>query len=152
MNERDIRILVVEDERLHRRLLIEALSDEGYEVSGFDNAEKAWAHILKEQVDIVITDVRLPGISGLELLEKIKKEYPWIEVIVITAFADIEDAVEAVKKGAFHYLVKPYEPEVLLNLVRKCAELVSFQKKGICRNCIYLSGYGEGNRAMSCIR
>ena len=66
--------------------------------------------------------------SGLELLNRIKRESPETEVLIITAFGEIEDAVSAIKAGAFHYLVKPYEPEVLLNLVRRCGELVRLRK------------------------
>lgn len=124
----DITVLVVEDEKIHRELLKGILEERDYEVLSVTSAERAVSVLKQRSVDVVITDVKLPSMTGIELLKKIKEEWPWIEVIVITAFGDIEDAVNAVKSGAFHYLTKPYEPDVLLNLVDKCAELASFKK------------------------
>ncbi len=123
-----ITVLIVEDEKIHRELLKGILEEKRYEVLSVTSAEKAVSVLKQRSIDVVVTDVKLPSMSGIDLLKKIKEEWPWVEVIVITAFGDIEDAVDAVKSGAFHYLTKPYEPDVLLNLVDKCAELASFKK------------------------
>ncbi len=123
-----LNILVVEDEKVHRELLRKTLEEEGYRVSSVPSAEKALPVLNQEEIDVAILDVRLPGMSGLELLKRIKEKSPETEVLIITAFGEIEDAVSAIKAGAFHYLVKPYEPEVLLNLVRRCGELVKLKK------------------------
>ncbi len=123
-----LNVLVVEDEKVHRELLKMTLEEEGYRVWSVPSAEKALPILAQEEVEVAILDVRLPGMSGLELLRRIKQERPEVEVIVITAFGEIEDAVSAIKAGAFHYLVKPYEPEVLLNLIRRCGELVRLRK------------------------
>ncbi len=123
-----LKVLVVEDERVHRELLRRTLEEEGHVVFAVESAEKALAVLDRGEVEVAILDVRLPGMSGLELLRRIKKDWPEVEVIVITAFGEVEDAVAAVKAGAFHYLVKPYEPEVLLNLLRRCGELVRLRR------------------------
>ncbi len=123
-----LNVLVVEDEKVHRELLKMTLEEEGYRVWSVPSAEKALPILAQEEVEVAVLDVRLPGMSGLELLRRIKQERPEVEVIVITAFGEIEDAVSAIKAGAFHYLVKPYEPEVLLNLIRRCGELVRLKK------------------------
>ena len=123
-----LNVLVVEDEKVHRELLKMTLEEEGYRVWSVPSAEKALPILAQEEVEVAVLDVRLPGMSGLELLRRIKQERPEVEVIVITAFGEIEDAVSAIKAGAFHYLVKPYEPEVLLNLIRRCGELVRLRK------------------------
>lgn len=123
-----LRILIVEDEKIHRELLRKTLEEEGYRVWSVPSAEKALPVLSQEEIDVAILDVRLPGMSGLELLERIKEKSPETEVLIITAFGEIEDAISAIKAGAFHYLVKPYEPEVLLNLVRRCGELVSLRR------------------------
>ncbi len=123
-----LNVLVVEDEKVHRELLKMTLEEEGYRVWSVPSAEKALPILAQEEVEVAVLDVRLPGMSGLELLRWIKQERPEVEVIVITAFGEIEDAVSAIKAGAFHYLVKPYEPEVLLNLIRRCGELVRLRK------------------------
>ncbi len=123
-----LNILVVEDEKVHRELLRKTLEEEGHRVWSVSSAEKALPVLAKEEVEVAVLDVRLPGMSGLELLRRIKREWPEVEVIVITAFGEIEDAVSAIKAGAFHYLVKPYEPEVLLNLIRRCGELVRLRR------------------------
>ncbi len=133
-----IKILVVEDERTHRELLEEILKEEGFDVVSFERGEAALSFLKNNSADIAILDVRLPGISGLHLLKWIKENRREMEVIIITAFGDVENAIYAIKLGAFHYLTKPYEPEVLLNLVKKCAELISF-RKGEEKEIIYVS-------------
>ncbi len=123
-----LNVLIVEDEKIHRDLLRQTLEEEGYQVFTAASAEKALPIIAEKEVDVAILDVRLPGMTGLELLKHIKERSPETEVLIITAFGEIENAISAIKAGAFHYLVKPYEPEVLLNLVKKCGELVRLKK------------------------
>jgi len=116
-------VLLVEDDELARELLEELLKEEGFGVVSVSSAEEALEIFRKSRFDVVITDVRLPGMSGLELLKRIRKENPLVEVIVITAFSSVEDAVKAIKLGAFHYITKPFEPEALVNLVKKACQL-----------------------------
>jgi len=117
------RVLLVEDDRTQRELLTELLEEEGFSVTSASSGERALDLFRKEHYDAVITDVRLPGMSGLELLQKLKELEPAVEIIVITAFSSVDDAVKAIKMGAFHYVTKPFEPEVLVNLLRKACKL-----------------------------
>ena len=116
-------VLLVEDDKVQRELLTELLEEEGFSVTSASSGERALDLFRKEHYDAVITDVRLPGMSGLELLQKIKELEPSVEIIVITAFSSVDDAVKAIKMGAFHYVTKPFEPEVLVNLLRKACKL-----------------------------
>ncbi len=122
-------ILIVEDDNLQRQLLEDILKNEGFKVIATSTAEKGLKILSNKGIELLITDVRLPGMNGLDLLTKVKKEFPQIQVIVITAFGDVASAVEALKKGAFYYLVKPYEPEILINLVKKALLIAQLEKK-----------------------
>ncbi|WP_457755336.1 sigma-54-dependent transcriptional regulator [Thermovibrio ammonificans] len=124
----ECRVLVVEDDPTQRELLVELLQEEGFNVSSAPSAERALSFFQKKRFDVVVTDVRLEGMSGLELLERLKELDSAVEVIVITAFSSVEDAIKAIKAGAFHYVTKPFEPEVLLNLVAKACQLASLRR------------------------
>lgn len=104
------KILIVEDERNIRESVESALSDK-YEVRTVASGNEALNIITKEQFDLLITDIRMPGISGIELLKEFKKLYPENPVIVITAFTSIQSAVEAMKSGASEYVPKPFSLE-----------------------------------------
>ena len=134
-------VLVVEDDELQRELLSEILKEQGYELYKASTGERALSVVSSKKPHLVITDVRLPGISGLELLRKLKSSFPEVEVIVITAFSSVEDAVQAIKEGAFHYVTKPYEPEVLLNLASKACQLASLKRSSFrgCCEIVYAS-------------
>jgi DNA-binding NtrC family response regulator len=123
------KVLVIEDDDLQRKLLKEILTDVGFEVFTSSTAEKALQIISKNLPSVVVTDVRLPGMDGLTFLKKIKQEFPELEVIIITAFSNVEDAVNAIKAGAFHYVTKPFDPEVLINLIDKACQLAELKKK-----------------------
>jgi DNA-binding NtrC family response regulator len=116
-------VLVVEDDDIQRELLKETLEDSGFNVLTAKSAEKGLQVLAKNQIDVVVSDVRLPGMDGLSFLERIKEEFPETEVIVITAFSSVSDAVQAIKRGAFHYVTKPFDPEVLINLIDKACQL-----------------------------
>jgi len=124
----ECRVLLVEDDQTQRELLTELLEEEVFKVVSASSAERALDLFRRESFDVVITDVRLGGMGGLELLKKLKKLEPSVEVIVITAFSSVDDAVKAIKLGAFHYITKPFEPEVLINLLRKACKLRALSK------------------------
>ncbi|HHN45977.1 MAG TPA: sigma-54-dependent Fis family transcriptional regulator [Planctomycetes bacterium] len=107
------RVMVVEDQRIMRESLVAVLSEAGYDVTSHERPQKALAALGRETPDVVVTDVRMPGMSGIELLEKVKTSFPYVEVIVMTAYGTVKDAVAAMKAGAFDYLLKPFEPEEL---------------------------------------
>ncbi|WP_041737419.1 sigma-54-dependent transcriptional regulator [Desulfurobacterium thermolithotrophum] len=122
------KVLIIEDDDIQRELLKEILKESGFEVFTSSTAEKGLQTVAKNSPAVVVTDVRLPGMDGLTFLKKLKQEHSEIEVIVITAFSNVEDAVSAIKAGAFHYVTKPFDPQVLINLIDKACQLASLRK------------------------
>lgn len=118
-----LNICIVEDEDILRVSLKDDLLDAGYIVNDFENPLKAVEHFKKKNCDIVISDIRLPEMNGLDLLSKIKSINPNTFVIMMTAFGSVETAVEAMKKGAYDYITKPFDKEELLLIINRIKEL-----------------------------
>lgn len=116
------RILVVDDDRLVRTLHADALLAEGHTVLTADDGEAALRHVRDQRFDVVVTDILMPGIDGLELLDLAKRAQPDLEVIVLTSVDSVETAVRALRAGAWHYLLKPVNPEALRLGVQRCLE------------------------------
>lgn len=116
------RILVVDDERDICRALEFLLSRDGYKVVTAYNGQDALKKLEKEEFDLVITDLKMEGIDGMEVLERAVKMYPQLIIIMMTAFASVESAVEAMKKGASDYIVKPFINEDVRMTVRRLLE------------------------------
>lgn len=116
------KILVVDDEHLIRDFLEEALARKGYQVQTAKNGKEAFAALLNHNFDLVITDMKMPDASGLDVLRKTKELQPKALSFVMTAFGTIENAVEAMQIGAFHYLLKPFTPDALFTLLKKAEE------------------------------
>ena len=112
-------ILVVDDEEDLRVAIVEILTMEGFDVEGVASAEEAWAKLSQTAYDVLITDQNLPGKSGVELLEDTLARFPETIGIVITGFGTIETAVQAIRKGAYDYLAKPFKLVQLPLMVRK---------------------------------
>jgi two-component system response regulator PilR (NtrC family) len=110
-------ILIVDDEKSMRDFLKILLVKEGYEVTVAGDGEQALAALDKNRIDLVISDIRMPGISGLELLARIKDESEDIPVIMITAFASPNDAVQAMKNGAYDYISKPFNVDEIKSVI-----------------------------------
>ena len=117
-----IRILVVEDDDCLRDVLVEAAELDGYAVEGVASAEAALQRLAVQPFDIMMTDITMPGMSGLELLPFCRRLQPNIRMIVITGHGSIDAAVEAMKRGATDFLTKPIEIDVLLSTIRVAAE------------------------------
>src|SRR5438445_5677990 len=100
------RILIVEDDDNLRQVIQIQLAREGYETSSASSAEEAVTILDKSLFQLVLTDLSLPGVSGIDLLKRVRLEYPETEVIVMTAFGTVQTAVEAMKAGAFDYITK----------------------------------------------
>ena len=115
-------VLIVDDEKNMRQTLTTMLRDEDYETRAADSAEEALRLLAHEEFLMVITDARLGGMSGYELLPKIRAQWPDLATLMITAYATPKLAVEAIKAGAMDYLSKPFAPEELLHAVGRCAE------------------------------
>ena len=113
------RILVVEDDAEMRSLLTDELLDEGYEVLQAVDGEDAASRLVQERFDLVITDVVMPRSGGLDLLSNVRKVYPNMPVILITAFGDWSSLVKAYEEGAFNYICKPFKIAELKDSVRK---------------------------------
>lgn len=117
-----MKILLIEDNESLATLIKMMLEDENYEVTYCSRGDTALDVFGREKFDIVITDIKLPGLSGHEILNHVLKRDSEALVIVITAYGNISDAVKAIKTGAFDYIAKPFENEDLLNIVNKAAE------------------------------
>lgn len=115
------RVLVVDDEANLRKVLAAILRKEGYEVAIAENGEVAQAEFEKNGADVVITDMVMPKVGGLELLKSVHAIRPDVPVIIITAHGTVDSAVEAIKAGAFDYITKPFEQSEIQSVVAKAA-------------------------------
>ncbi|MFT2091396.1 sigma-54-dependent transcriptional regulator [Paraglaciecola sp. 2405UD69-4] len=111
------KILIVEDDAGLREALVDTLLLGGYQVVEADSGERALIILSEQSVDLVVSDIQMSGMSGLSLLKNIKNKHPNLPILLMTAYATINDAVQAMRDGATDYLSKPFAPEVLLNLV-----------------------------------
>jgi DNA-binding NtrC family response regulator len=116
------RVLVVDDEQIIRESLSFILQKEGYEVEEAPNGQVAYKKISENPPDIVITDIEMPGMKGLDLLEKVKQVSPQTFVIIITAYGSIESAIQALRKGAYDYILKPLDFDELVLRLRRLSE------------------------------
>jgi two-component system response regulator PilR (NtrC family) len=115
-------ILIIDDNATLQQILRDILGGTGHELFSAYSGEEGLALLDEEEVDVVLLDVMLPKMSGLEALERIKEKYPSVPVIVITAYSSVESAIEAMKRGAFHYIPKPFKNEEILVNVNKALE------------------------------
>ena len=122
MKQRKGRILIVEDEKSMRELLRMLLEGEGYDVISASDGLDGSSYIERDIFDLVITDIKMPGLDGFELLKKIKEISPETLVIMVTAFGTTESAIEAMKRGAYDYINKPFNIDELRIIVRKALE------------------------------
>ncbi len=123
------KILIVEDERIQREVLENFLKHKGYSAYSAETLEEGKEILEKKDINLVLLDWKLPDGDGLNFLEEIKKNYPLIPVIMITAFASIQHAVSAMKKGAYYYLAKPINLEELLLLVERALNELKLHKE-----------------------
>ena len=123
------KVLIIDDEPELRNLIKRLLELEGFSILTAGNSAEALEILNKNEIDIVVSDVRLPDKSGLELLPIIKKQFPLIEVIILTAYGRIEDGVNAIKEGAFDYIVKGDEDNKLIFVVKNAHEKVKMANR-----------------------
>ena len=116
------RILIVDDEDGMRRLLSRVLTREGYETSAVANGAEALRLVASERFDLVVTDIKMPEMDGLQLLAELKEYEPSLPIIVITAYGTIENAVQALRSGAYDYIAKPFENDEIKLTVAKAFE------------------------------
>jgi two-component system, NtrC family, response regulator AtoC len=116
------KILVVDDEKLVRDFIVETLKRKNYDVEAAENGQKALGLLKDRSFDLVITDMKMPDLTGIDLLKKIKETAPETLVIIITAYGSVENAVEAMRLGAFNYLIKPFTPDSIEAILEKAKE------------------------------
>ncbi|KPK34938.1 MAG: Fis family transcriptional regulator, partial [Nitrospira bacterium SG8_35_1] len=124
-------VLVVDDEPNYLIVLSELLKEEGFEVLTAERGEAGLKIVEETDLDLVITDMRMPGMDGLELLKAVKSYNKELPVIMITAFGEVEKAVGAMKAGAYNYLAKPFNNEELLLNIRKAIEHYSLLRENL---------------------
>lgn len=116
------KILVIDDEELVRNFIAETLRRDNYEVATAENGKKGIQLFKETPYDLVFTDMKMPDLTGIDVLKKIKELSPATTVVVITAYGSIENAVEAMRLGAFNYLIKPFSPDTIEAVVDKAKE------------------------------
>ncbi len=116
------KILLIEDEKIMRITLVDYLTSCGFEVDSFEKGQDGLNAFNKNEYSLVITDVRLPDISGYEVARSIKKSNKAIEVIIITAFGTIREAVEAMKLGVFDYITKPFSLDEFSEVIERALD------------------------------
>ena len=125
------RILVVDDEENIRLLLTTVLEQEGFEVAEAKSGAEALERCAEEPPDLLLTDVRMANMSGLELLSRLQQEHPDIVVVVMSAYGNVESALEAMKLGAYDYIAKPFKPAEVVLLIRKAEERERLKRENL---------------------
>ncbi len=138
-------ILIIDDEKNYLFILEDLLTDEGYQVFTAETAEQG-LHIFQEnELDVVITDMKMPGMDGMSLLERVHMADPELPVIMLTAFGSVEKAVEAMRKGAYDYIEKPFKNEELKLTIRKAIDLYHLIKENRLMSRALQERYGFSN-------
>lgn len=127
--ERAARILVVEDDPDGRRSVADALEDAGWKVEAVENGNSAVAALSKDEFDVVLSDLVLPDINGLDVLERARKLHPQLPVLIMTAYGTVETAIRALKSGAYDYLVKPLDLDELHSKIGRALETHALRRE-----------------------
>jgi DNA-binding NtrC family response regulator len=126
-----LKILVAEDEEITLKHLVQTLRKEGNDVAGARDGKEALSRIQNDHFDLIISDIRMPGLTGMDLLERVKELHPEAEFMIITGYGSVGSAVEAMKKGAVDYVTKPFDLEELVIKVRKIDERKKLRRENI---------------------
>ena len=122
-------ITIVDDEAVALKRLRRILENQGHRVAAFSSPRRALKHLENNACDLVISDVKMPGMSGFELMTQVRNRFPGVEFILITGYASLDDAIRATKEGAFHYLAKPFTPDQLRERVAQVLEQCRLKKE-----------------------
>ena len=125
------RILIVDDEKVALKNLEHVMRKEGYEVTGTESGPIALRLLEEQQFDVVLTDLRMEKVDGMQILKKCRDLYPDTEVVIITGYATLESAVDTMKHGAFYYVAKPFKLEEVRKVVKEAVEKVRLKKENI---------------------
>lgn len=116
------KILIVDDEMVMRDSLTAWLEEDNFEPLSSESGMQALELLEKDKPDVILVDIKMPGMDGITLLKKIKEKYEDIPVIMITAYATVDNAVESMKQGAYDYIMKPFPPEKISYLLRRIVD------------------------------
>ena len=129
LNNETLQILVVEDSKPLREMLAHVLKDDGSQVDTARDGKEALDKYYGAAYDLIITDLNMPEVTGIELIKKIREQDDLVEFIIITGYACLESAVDAIKAGAFDYIVKPFKVEELMVAVRNVKDKIILKKR-----------------------
>ena len=129
MSNEQAHVLLIDDEKNYLLVLEVLLLDAGYSVTSLSDPEAALAFLDESEVDVIITDMKMPKLSGKDVLTHVKRDYPHVPVLVMTAFGSIESAVDIMKMGAFDYITKPFANDELLLSVQNASELAKVHRR-----------------------
>ncbi len=129
--EPKVNILIVDDEEIVRESLANWLEEDGYEVEAVENGARALERLPAKDWNLAMIDLKMPGMDGIQLMDEIRKVRPDTIVIIMTAYATVDTAVQAMKKGAYDYIVKPFNPEDLSITIRKIIEHQKLVKENL---------------------
>ncbi|MBF0119744.1 MAG: response regulator [Desulfobacterales bacterium] len=125
----NMKVLVVDDEGDFIELFVKRLKKRQIDIIGVESGYRALDILKKEKIDVVLLDVKMPGMDGIDTLREIKTKYPLIEVIMITGHGSVESGLQGMIHGAYDYVLKPFDLEVLLNKLKKAFERKRLKEK-----------------------
>jgi DNA-binding NtrC family response regulator len=125
MGSKELKIMIIDDENIVGKRLSQALNKTGHEIISFVDPEEALKHFNEFSADIIVTDIRMDKIDGIEILDRVMEKSPETRVILITGYATVEIAREALTKGAFDFIAKPFKPSDLKSVIERAAEELS---------------------------
>ena len=131
MDQERINLLIVDDEEQFLNSISKQLSVRGFNVLAVDRGEKALAAAKSNPIDIALVDLKMPGINGEETLKLLKKEYRWMEIVILTGHGSVESAVDCTQSGAYSYLQKPCELDKLLDVLVNAYKKKVMNRKNI---------------------
>ncbi|MCD8491260.1 MAG: response regulator [Geovibrio sp.] len=123
-----MKVVIVEDDRTLCGLLKKSLENE-FNVTAFYEPETALAHIKSSGADAVVSDVRMPGMTGFGLLEALREEMPEVRLILMTGYGTVTESVNAIKSGAYDYILKPVDPDILIKKLEQIRTLIDFGRQ-----------------------
>ena len=126
---RNTKILIVDDEKIALKNLEHVMKKEGYDVIGTQSGQNALKLLEEQQFDAVLTDLRMEKVDGMQILKRCRGLYPDTEIIMITGYATLQSAVDAMKHGAFYYIAKPFKLDEVRKVVKEAVEKVRLKKK-----------------------
>ncbi len=125
------RLLIVDDEKIALKNLERAMKKEGYDVTATHRSPNALKLLQEREFDVVLTDLKMENVDGMQILQKCRELYPDTEIIVITGFATVDSSVKAIKSGAYYYIVKPLKLDEVRKIVKEASEKVKLKKENV---------------------